>query len=273
MLEPALQVQEGADDALPQGVESVQALLRIGIQDKAVAIRVAAPGLGPGPAAHAPSQGIVFQAVDLVRLGRTQAGLETGEHILIAQAARRRFQRAGHERERRLLQQVCLFAQENRHVIARHGHFQRSSIALPIPRRDGKVAPTGAGFAHELPDAGGGMRTLLKRGGRAYQLNALPIGLHGLCRGVQPNPFQNREVMRPRRGRAEVNDLGLLAMARRHARKARDRLAPRDKDVGFAPVGGDRHGQRQLFFQKAVDHAQLLRGERGKGIDIDRRAV
>ena len=120
------------------------------------------------------------------------------------------------------------------------------------------------------------MRTLLKRGGRAYQLNALPIGLHGLCRGVQPNPFQNREVMRPRRGRAEgQRSRPSGPVARPPCAQGRVTvLHPEYKDVGFAPVGGDRHGQRQLFFQKAGrSRAAPAGGERGKGIDIDRCAV
>ena len=231
------------------------------------------PRLVPSAAAHAPGQDIVFQLVDLVRVGRAQAGLETAEHVLVPETVCRRFQRTGDQRERWFLQQIGLFAQEDGHVVARHGHFERSRIAVAIASRDREVAPVRTGLTHHAANECGGVGALLEGRGRAHKVHALTVCRFGRCRSLQTHALEHSQIVRTGRSRAQVNDLGLLSVSRRHAGQQRDRLAARDKHVGFSAVGGDGHGQRQFFLQKTVDDAQFLRRERGEGVNIDGGSV
>ena len=231
------------------------------------------PRLVPSTAAHAPGQDIVFQLVDLVRVGRAQAGFETTEHVLVSETVCRGFQRAGDQRERWFLQQVGLFAQEDGHVVTRHGHFERCRVAVAVARRDREVAPVRTGFTHHAADERGGVGALLEGCGRAYQVHALTVCRFGRCRSLQAHALEHGQIVRTGRSRAQVDDLSLLSVSCRHAGQQRDRLAARDKHIGFSAVSRDGHGQRQFFLQKAVDDAQFLRRERGEGVNIDGGAV
>ena len=137
-------------------------LLCFVIHHAAKAVRITGKRLLPCRAANAPEQHIIFQLIAFICCQPGKTGLQIGKHILISPAACNGTQCRADQREHRFLQNIMLFAQKHRNIIAVKYQLQNGRILLKIARRHNNITPSGVCFAQQLPDIRRGKFTLGK---------------------------------------------------------------------------------------------------------------